>query len=350
MLNYMLDYEQGIKVAAFGEVLLRLKSPGAERFMQSQTLEATFGGAEYNTLASLAQFGIHTRLITQLPKNEIGEAALREIRSFGIDVDYIYRHHARMAQYFLEAGSNQRSGKVIYDRDHSAFQQLNKKQLNWPELFDGCHWFHICGITPALSAELAEHSLEAVKFAKKKGLSVAFDFNYRESLWRNNGLNANNILANIVEHVDVLMASERDCQTCLGVEVQGTSQDTAGRYYNLTEKMFQSFPNLKVMTSTHRDVHSAEHNTISASLRDRDGYYVSRNFDIKNIVDRIGAGDAFAAALIYGLMKNQGGQKALDFASAAACLKHTIPGDINRTSRKEIVGLLGGNFIGQVKR
>jgi len=349
-MKYLMDYDQGIKISAFGEIMLRLKSPGYERLMQSASLEATYGGSEYNVLASLAQFGLRTAMISQLPDNDIGEACLREVRSYGIEVEQISRTEARMGQYYLEAGSNQRSGKVIYDRENSAFARLQKSALNWEQILDDSQWLLVSGITPALSPDLAEGTLEAVRVAKAKGLTVAFDFNYRDSLWQQNELKADEVLGKIVQHVDVLMASERDCNICLGIEVGNTSQDGLGRNYNLTEKMFAVYPNLKVMTGTFRDVVSADYHNLSAGLRDRSGYYVSRNFTMRNIVDRIGAGDAFAAGLIYGLMKNQGGQKALDFATAAFCLKHSIPGDINRVSREEIVALLGGSFIGQVSR
>lgn len=345
-MKYLMDYEEGIKILAFGEIMLRLKSPGYERLMQSASLEATFGGPEFSVLASLAQFGLRTAMISQLPENDIGEACLREIRSLGIDVSQVYRKEARMGQYYLEAGSNQRSEKVIYDRENSAFSWLQKKAFNWEQVLDDSQWFLVSGITPALSSDLAEATLEAVRVAKAKGLTVAFDFNYEDSLWQQNELKAEDILGKIVQHVDVLMASERDCKICLGIEVGDTVQDGLGRNYALTEKMFAAYPNLKVMTGTFYDEVSADYHNLSAGLRDRSGYYVSRNFTMRNIVDRIGAGDAFTAGLVYGLMKNQGGQKALDFAAAAACLKHSIPGDINRVSRKEIVGLLGGNFIG----
>ncbi|WP_417625040.1 sugar kinase [Paremcibacter congregatus] len=349
-MHYLMDYEDGIRVAAFGEIMLRLKSPGHERLMQSGTLEASFGGSEYNVLASLAQFGLRCKLVSQVPENDIGAACLGDIRSFGIETSDIRRHDARMGQYFLESGSNQRSGKVIYDRKGSAFAHFQKNDITWEDALADSQWFLVSGITPALSGELAEMTLEAIRVAKACGLTVVFDFNYRESLWRDNRLDAPDIMRKIVQHVDVLMASERDCMLCLDVSVGDTSPDGQGRNYALTEKMFERYPNLKVMSSTFRDVISADHHNLSAGLRDRSGYYVSRNFSLQNIVDRIGAGDAFAAGLIYGLMKNQGGQKALDFATAAACLKHSIPGDINRVTRKEIVELLGGEFMGQVKR
>lgn len=349
-MNYLMDYPEGIKISAFGEIMLRLNPPHRDRLMQGEFFEASFGGSEFNVLGSLAIFGLNTSMVSQLPENDIGEACLRSIRSFGINSDHLSRADARMGQYFLEAGSNHRSGKIIYDRENSAFSQLKKTDLNWEEILADSHWFHLSGITPALTAELAEISLDAVRAAKAMGLTVSFDFNYRDHLWNNNNLDATKILGQIVQHVDVLMASERDCRMCLGIEVRDTSQDEMGRHYHLTEQIFKAFPNLQVMSSTFRDISSADHQNYSAGLRDRSGYYVSRNFTIRDITDRIGAGDAFAAGLIYGLMKNQGGQKALDFATAAGTIKHSIRGDVNLATREDIVGLLGDGFLGHIKR
>jgi len=343
-----MNKEDRIKVIAFGEIMLRLKSPNQERFMQSAAFEATFGGSEFNVMASLSGLGISTSMISQFPTNDMGEACLKEVRSFGVNTDQISRHDARMGQYFLEAGSNLRSGKVIYDRDHSAFTQLKRGDINWNDVFDGREWFHLSGITPALSEELAELSLEAVQVAQEKGLKVSFDFNYRDGLWAKNNLDARKVLGRIVENVNVLMASAKDCKTCLDIEV--TEDEGQGRNFHLTQKMFDQFPQLDVMVSTFRNVISADDNSMSAISRDRSGYNVGREFRTRHIVDRIGSGDAFAAGLIYSLITEKSGEETLDFATAAAALKHSIVGDVNRVSQKEINDLLDDKFTRQINR
>ncbi|MBT6033003.1 MAG: sugar kinase, partial [Kordiimonadaceae bacterium] len=292
--------------------------------------------------------GITTSMISQFPNNDMGEACLKEVRSFGVNSDHILRNDARMGQYFLEAGSNLRSGKVIYDREHSAFTQLKKGDVNWEVAFEGYQWFHMSGITPALSEELAEISLQAVKVAKKKGLKVSFDFNYREGLWAKNNLNARKVLGRIVENVNVLMASSKDCKICL--DMDATEDKDQGRNFNLTQKMFDQYPNLDVMVSTFRNVTSADDNSMSAISRDRRGYNVGREFRTRDIVDRIGSGDAFAAGLIYSIISQKTGEETLNFATAAAALKHSIVGDINRVSESEINDLLNESFTGQINR
>ncbi len=330
--------------------MLRLKSPAYERLFQSPLLETSFGGSEFNVLASLARFGIPAEFVTALPDHDIGRACLAEMRAHNVGTDAVRFRAGRMGQYFLEAGANHRPTNILYDRQGAAFAGLDKRDMDWKAVLQGKHWLHLSGITPALGEGLAEMSLEAVQVARDLGLTVSFDVNYRQKLWRDNSLDAPDILSRIVRHVDVLFASEEDCRLNLGIEGDGNTSDLQGRNYSLSEKMFAAYPNLQVMSTTFRESLSADHNNLSAGLRDRTGYFVSRSYEMRRIIDRIGGGDAFAAGLIYALIRNEGGQRALDFATAAACLKHSIYGDVNRVSVADVEALLQGSSGGQVSR
>jgi len=340
------------KVITFGEIMLRLKSPGCERLFQSSTLEATFGGGEANVAVSLANFGINAAFVTVLPKNDIGNACLAELRRFGVDTALIARGTGRLGIYYLESGANQRASKVIYDRSHSAIALAKPGALDWQNIFDGASWFHISGITPAISQSAAELSLAAVQAARQTGLTVSCDFNYRGKLWKY-GKTAPEIMGELVKHVDIGIANEEDCQKSLGitvaVDVSQGKLDTA-KYQALTEKVLKTFPNLKLIAVTLRESHSADHNGWSACLNDRNQFLLSRKYDITDIVDRVGGGDAFAAGLIYGLINKRKPEDALNFAVAASCLKHAIPGDFNRVTVAEVDKLSGGDASGRVQR
>ena len=340
------------RIVTFGEIMLRLKSPGFERLFQSPILEATFGGGEANVAVSLASFGLNSAYATVLPKNEIGEACIANLRSFGVDTSLIVTGKGRMGVYYLENGANQRGSKVVYDRDASAIALAKPGEIDWKKTFVGATWFHITGITPAISATAAELSMESVKTAKEMGLTVSCDFNYRGKLWKY-GKTAPEVMTDLVKYTDIGIANEEDCQKSLGikadVDVESGELDVA-KYKALTRKVMEAFSNLKAMAITLRESKSADHNGWSACLNDGGKFYLSRKYEINDIVDRVGGGDAFSAGLIYGLLNYESKQDALEFAVAASCLKHSIGGDFNRVSVSEVTALMGGGGSGRVQR
>jgi 2-dehydro-3-deoxygluconokinase len=337
---------------SFGEVMLRLKTPGHERFFQSPGFEATFGGGEANVAVALANYGLDAAFVTALPANDIAEAAIRELRGFGVDTSHISRSGERVGIYFLETGANQRPSKVIYDRANSSIATARAGEFDWTKIFDGAKWLHITGITPALSESAAELSFAAVKAAKDRGVTVSCDFNYRGKLWKY-GKSAPEVMTELVKFVDVGIANEEDCQKSLGVsvdvDVESGELDTA-KYEALSAKMLEVYPNLKIMTITLRESHSADRNGWSACLRDASGFHLSGRYEMTDIVDRVGGGDSFASALIYGLQAYKDRQQSLEFAVAASCLKHSIQGDFNRVSVAEVKNLMGGDGSGRVQR
>ena len=336
----------------FGEIMLRLKSPSHERLFQSPMLEATFGGGEANVAVSLANFGCDAAFVSALPDNAIGEGAVRELRRFGVDTSHIKRAGDRVGIYFLESGANQRPSKVVYDRAGSAICSAGPGDFNWKEIFSGARWLHITGITPALSAQAARLSLEAVIAASEAGVTVSCDFNYRAKLW-NYGKTAPEVMNELVQYVDVGIANEEDCQKSLGVEldidVESGELDT-GKYELLSAEMLKRFPRMSVIAITMRESLSADRNQWSACLRDTDGFSVSRRYEITDIVDRVGGGDSFGSGLIYGLNSFDDRREALEFAVAASCLKHSIAGDFNRVDRAEVMQLMHGKGSGRVQR
>ena len=349
------------RIVTFGEVMLRLKSPGFERLLQSPVLEATYGGAEANVAVSLAQFGLPVSFVSALPANRPGESAISEIRKFGVDTSFIRRAGDRMGIYFLESGSNQRASKITYDRAGSSMAAAKAGDFDWNSILAGASWFHISGVTPAISASAAALSLEAVKSARSKGITVSCDYNYRKNLWRY-GKKAPEIMREIVSHATVGIANEEDCQKALGVEIEGSGKREAGsgkgesetldfeRYSRLAEKVLKEFPNLEKQVITLRESHSADNNGWSAILHNRKKSLESTRYEITNIVDRVGAGDSFAAGFIYGLITYRDDQRALEFAAAASCLKHSIPGDFNRVDVAEVEALVKGEGSGRVQR
>ena len=337
---------------SFGEIMLRLKTPGNERFFQSPCLDATFGGGEANVAVALANYGLDAGFVSALPDNDIGESAIRELRRFGVDTTHVNRSGDRVGIYYLETGANQRPSKVVYDRAGSSICTARPGDFDWKEIFDGAKWLHITGITPALSASAAELSLEAVVAAKKSGVTVSCDFNFRGKLWKW-GKSAPEVMRELVKHVDVGIANEEDCQKSLGitvdVDVESGELDTA-KYEALSAKVLSEFPDMSVIAITLRESYSADRNGWSACLRDADGFKLSRRYEITDIIDRVGGGDSFASALIYGLNAYEDRQQSLEFAVAASCLKHSISGDFNRVSVAEVQHLMGGDASGRVQR
>lgn len=345
------------RIVTLGEIMLRLKSPGSERFFQSPTLEATFGGGESNVAISLANLGLDVAFVTALPANPLADACLRFVRGFGVDTSFVQRGGERLGIYFLESGANQRPSTVVYDRAHSAIAAANSADFDWDKIFDGAAWLHITGITPALSQSAADLALTAVQTAQAHGLTVSCDYNFRKKLWQY-GKSAPEVMGELVKHVDVGIANEEDCQRSLGVSVSASDWEQGvtageldtGRYRALAEKMLTVFPNLQMQAITLRQSYSASHNGWSACLYNGRDFILSRRYDITDIVDRVGGGDAFAAGLIYGLHTGMAHEDALNFAVAASCLKHSIPGDMNLVSVTEVNRLMQGDASGRVQR
>ena len=336
----------------FGEIMLRLKTPGNERFFQSPAFEATFGGGEANVAVALSNYGCNAGFISALPDNDIGESAVRELRSFGVDTQHIRRSGNRVGIYFLETGANQRPSKVVYDRAGSSICEARPGDFDWDAIFDGARWLHITGITPALSESAAALSLESVAAAKKAGVTVSCDFNFRGKLWKW-GKTAPEVMTELVKYVDVGIANEEDCQKSLGitvdVDVESGELDTA-KYEALSAKVLEVYPDMSVIGITLRESYSADRNGWSACMRDADGFRLSRRYEMTDIVDRVGGGDSFASAFIYGLNAYDDRQQSLEFAVAASCLKHSILGDFNRVSVPEVEHLMGGDASGRVQR
>lgn len=340
-------------VVTFGEVMLRLAPPGFERFLQTPQFVATFGGGEANVAVAVAGFGRPAAYVTVLPPNHpIADAVVGELRRFGVDTSRIVRAKGRMGVYYVETGANQRASKVVYDRDASSIALAKPGDIDWDRALEGAGWFHITGITPAISASAAELALESVRKAREKGLTVSCDLNYRKNLWKY-GKTAPEVMRELVKFVDVAIANEEDCQMALGiradVDVHSGKLDRS-QYRGLAEKVLKEFSNLKIIAITLRESHSASHNGWSACLADGKEFLTSRHYEITHIVDRVGGGDAFAGGLIYGLEAFPNHQEALEFAVAASCLKHSIPGDFNRFSVDEVQALVKGGGSGRVQR
>lgn len=342
-----------MKFLTFGEIMLRLKAPGLERFFQSPMLEATFGGGEANVAVSLANYGQDVAFLTLLPKNAIADECVKELRKFGVDTKRIVRaDRGRLGIYYLEGGANQLPSKVVYDREYSAIALAKPGDIDWDAAFAGVDWFHITGITPAISETAMELSLESVKEAKKRGITVSCDLNFRKNLWKY-GKKAEEVMRELARYVDVAIANEEDVQKSLGITtdvvVESGSLDRA-KYKALGDKVLQAYPNMQMIAITLRESRSADSNGWAACLNDRQRFYESRRYEINDIVDRVGGGDSFAGGLLYGLATYTDRQQALEFAVAASCLKHSILGDFNRVSVSDVEKLMGGDGTGRVQR
>ena len=341
-----------MKVLTFGEIMLRLKAPGHERFFQSPMLEATFGGGEANVAVSLANYGMDAEFLTVLPKNDIADACIRELRYFGVDTKKIVCGDGRMGIYYLEGGANQLPSKVVYDRAYSSIAMAKPGDIDWDRAFEGVAWFHITGITPAISESAMELSLESVKEAKKRNITVSCDLNYRKNLWKY-GKKASEVMRELAKHVDVAIANEEDVQKSLEITVDVNVESgelDREKYRALGNKVLETYPNMKCIAITLRESHSADWNGWAACLNDGQDFYVSKKYEIRDIVDRVGGGDSFAGGLIYGLNQYEDKQSALEFAVAASCLKHSVIGDFNRVGVSDVEKLMGGDGTGRVQR
>ncbi len=349
----MLQVKQG-KVVTFGEIMLRLNSPGRERLLQSPALEATFGGGEANVAISLANFGIETQYVTALPSNPIGDAAVRVLQSFNVNTSAITRRGDRVGIYYLETGSGPRASKVIYDRANSAMATCKPADFKWDKIFAGASWFHVTGITPALSQSAADATAAALKAAKKAGLVTSCDLNYRAKLWKY-GKAAPDIMRDLVPLTDVVIANEEDIQMSLGIALDqkiGGAALSQEKYAKLTLQVMHEFSNLELVAVTLRESLSADHNVWGAMyrLKDLPDPLFSKKHDLTHIVDRVGGGDAFAAGLIYSYLKEMKPAEALEFAVAASALKHTFVGDFNLATVDEVKALAAGEASGRVQR
>ena len=341
-----------MKFLTFGEIMLRLKAPGHERFFQSPMLEATFGGGEANVAVSLANYGQDVGFLSILPGNAIGDECVKELRKFGVDVSRIQRGPGRMGIYYLEGGANQLPSKVVYDREYSAIALAKPGDIDWDKALEGVEWFHITGITPAISETAMELSLESVKEAKKRGITVSCDLNYRKNLWKY-GKKASEVMRELANYVDVAIANEEDVQKSLEITtdvVVESGELDRSKYKALGDKVLAAYPNMKMIAITLRESKSADSNGWAACLNDGEHFYESKRYMISDIIDRVGGGDSFAGGLIYGLNNYDDKQKALEFAVAASCLKHSIIGDFNRVGVSDVEKLMGGDGTGRVQR
>lgn len=329
------------RIIGLGEIMLRLSPPNTERLLQSPTLNAIFGGGEANTLMSLAQFGLDTTFVSALPTNPIGEACLRFLRSFGVDVSFIQRTDGRMGIYYLEPGANQRPTQAFYDRAHSVIATISPDSFDWDAIFADATWFHLTGIMPALSQTAADIALTAVRAAHERNIIVSCDTSYRSKLWQY-GKQPIDVMPHIAEYVNVLFANEFDCRFVYGVEIDETElpdMPSLERRQQIGVSMFERFSHLTHLVFTHRQRFSTSHNAWHASMFNGKIVQESRQYDITHIVDRVGGGDAFAAGLIYGFVTGMSEEEMLNFGAAAACFKHSIPGDINRVNADEVAQL-----------
>jgi 2-dehydro-3-deoxygluconokinase len=340
-------------VVTFGEIMLRLAPPGYERFLMSPSLLATFGGGEANVAVSVANYGQAARYVTVLPPdNPIVDAFLGQMRAVGVDVSMVKRQKGRFGIYFVEPGANQRPSKVVYDRENSAIALAKPGDLDWEAILTGAAMFHVTGITPALSQSAADLSIEAAKTAQALGVPVSCDLNFRKNLWKY-GKTAPEVMRELVRYVDYAIANEEDCQKALGIQVDvdvHSGELDRAKYEHLASKVLDAYPNLKLISITLRESRSASHNGWSACLHNRKEFLLSRHYEITHIVDRVGGGDAFGGGLIFGLLNLPTHQDALEFAVAASCLKHSIPGDFNRFTRAEVESLLKEGGSGRVQR
>ena len=338
------------KVVTLGEIMMRLSTPGYERFVQTDSFDVTYGGGEANVAAAICNYGLEGRFVTKVPDNALGQAAINHLRRYGVDTQHIARGGGRLGIYFLETGASMRASQVIYDRAGASIADAELKDFNFDKILEGADWFHTTGITPALSDKCAAIAEAALKAAKAKGITTSIDLNYRKKLWSKE--KAREIMTKLCQYVDVCIGNEEDADTTLGFKAKGTDI-TKGElnlegYKDVFRQMKEKF-NFKYIASTLRESHSASDNGWSALVYDGTDFYHTRQYEVR-IVDRVGSGDSFASGFIYGLVSGKEMKEAAEFGVAASALKHTIPGDLNHATVKEVMDLVQGDASGRVQR
>ncbi len=349
-----MEKQQQKVIITFGEIMIRFKPPGKERFFQTPALQVYFGGGEANVAISLANFGLTAKYVTALPDHLLGDGVIRELRARGVDTKSIIRQGERLGLYFVEEGTGPRPSLVVYDRAHSAIATAQPGDFDWETIFQDGKWFHVTGITPAISESAAKCALEAVQTAKAHEMTVSCDLNYRAKLWKY-GKTAPEVMRGLMPYIDVVIANEEDIQKCLGIKIDqkiGGAELSHEKYAHLAGEVFKTYSKVEIVAITLRESISADHNNWSAMIQSRKDAkpIFSTKYALKNIVDRIGGGDSFVAGLIYGLISKETHREALEFAVAASALKHTIPGDYNRVSVEEVERLAQGEASGRVQR
>ena len=339
-----------MKVVTMGEILLRLSTPGNKRFVRSDSFNVIYGGGEANVAVSCANYGHEAYFVSKVPSHEIGQSAVNALRQFGVKTDYVARGGDRLGIYFLETGASMRPSKIIYDRAKSAIAEATIADFNFDEIMKGAAWFHWSGITPALSDESAKITKLACEAAKRNGVTVSVDLNFRKKLWTKE--RAQSIMRPLMEYVDVCIGNEEDAELCLGfkpdADVEGGKTDADG-YKGIFEQMRKEF-GFKYVVSTLRESFSATHNGWKAMIYNGEEFYTSKRYDITPIIDRVGGGDSFSGGIIHGLLTKPNQGEALEFAVAASALKHTIDGDFNHVSVEEVEALAAGDASGRVQR
>lgn len=344
------------RVVTFGEIMLRLATPEYLRFSQTSSLTATFGGGEANVAVSLANYGIKVDFVSRLPLNDMATSCVMNLRKYGVGTDHLIYGGERLGIYFLETGAVARPSKVIYDRAHSSIAEIQPGMIDWRKIFKGADWFHWTGITPAISQGAADACLEAIQIANEMGVTVSTDLNFRKNLWKY-GKSASEVMPKLVAGCDVILGNEEDAEKVFGIKPEGFEvahtggEVNAAEFESVCKQLMAKFPRAKKVIITLRGSINANHNTWRGCLYSDGSLKISKAYDITHIVDRVGGGDSFMGGLIYGLLTYEGDdQKALEFAVAASCLKHTIYGDFNMVSVAEVEKLMGGDASGRVSR
>jgi 2-dehydro-3-deoxygluconokinase len=338
------------KVVTLGEIMLRLSTPDYKRFVQADSFDVTYGGGEANVAAALTNYGLNGVFVSKVPDNAIGQAAINHLRRFGVDTQFVARGGKRLGIYFLETGASMRASQVIYDRADAAIAEAEISDFDFDKIFEGASWFHTTGITPALSDKAAALTEAALKAAKAKGVTTSIDLNFRKKLWSKE--KAKEVMTNLCQYVDVCIGNEEDAETTLGFKSKGTDV-TKGElnldgYKDVFQQMKEKF-GFKYIASTLRESHSASDNGWSALVYDGNGFYHSKEYEVR-IIDRVGSGDSFASGFIYGLVSGMNLKDAAEFGVAASALKHTIPGDLNHATLSEVQSLMKGDASGRVVR
>lgn len=338
------------KVVTLGEIMLRLSPPGNTRFVQSDSFDVVYGGGEANVAVSCANYGHDAYFVTKLPEHEIGQSAVNALRKYGVMTDYIARGGDRVGIYYLETGVAMRPSKVIYDRAHSAIAEADAADFDFDRIMEGADWFHWSGITPAISDKAAELTRLACEAAKRHGVTVSVDLNFRKKLWTKE--KAQSVMKALMKYVDVCIGNEEDAELCLGfkpdADVESGHTDAEG-YKEIFRRMSEEFE-FSYVISTLRESFSASHNGWKSMIYNGKEFYVSKHYDIDPIVDRVGGGDSFSGGIIHGLLTKPTQGEALEFAVAASALKHTVSGDFNLVSVAEVEALAGGDASGRVQR